>query len=157
MNLNVQAGFSTGALARRGAACYADFMKSMARIILLVVTALLLGIVPLLSAGAARAEGGNPPLVVIRFNQERVYFDQQLYSAISKAVAIKPELLLEVVSLAPSTGNAEIDRQWQAAASSHTQSVVVSLQSMGVPASRIQVSGQLQPGLRYDETHVFVR
>ena len=123
-----------------------------------LTAALLLGILPL--HGMARAEGAggaDKALVVIRFNQERVYFDQQLYSAVSKAVAAKPEVMFEVISLAPVTGQAASDAQWQSAASSHTQTVVASLQSMGVPASRIQVRGQMQPGLRYDETHVFVR
>ncbi len=37
----------------------------------------------------------SPPLVTIRFNQPRVYFDQQLYSAISKAIAVKPEVTFD--------------------------------------------------------------
>lgn len=106
---------------------------------------------------AATAAQAAEPLVIIRFNQSRVYYDQQLYKAISQAVAIKPEVMIDIVSYAPETNDPTIDRQWQQAASQHTQQVVATLNSIGVPTSRITVSGQSMAGIRYDETHVFVR
>lgn len=106
--------------------------------------------------GAAEA-GAVPPLVTIRFNQPRVYFDQQLYGAIAKAVAVKPEVTFEVVSLAPVTGNAQTDQQWQAVAGHNTRAVIRVMNQIGVPSDRIRIRGQAQPGLRYDETWVFVR
>lgn len=106
-------------------------------------------------AGAAFA--GTTPLVVVRFNQSRVYYDQQLYSAVSQAVAVKPDVMFDIVSHAPVTGDATRDAQWQATASHNTQAVVGSLQRMGVPMERMNVTGMAEPGLRYDETHVFVR
>ena len=99
------------------------------------------------AAQAQMAAESSGALVVIRFNQARVYFDQQLYGAISKAVAVKPEVEFNVVSFAPQSGNADADAKWQALASRNTQTVVSSMQQMGVPASRIHVSGQGQPGL----------
>ena len=110
-------------------------------------------------AGLAAAQGqpATPkPLVVIRFNQPHVYFDQQLYSAISQAVALKPGLMFDVVANAPATGNPSMDTQWIATASRNTQAVVASMQSMGVPLERMHVTGQTQPGLKWDETQVFV-
>lgn len=106
-------------------------------------------------AGTAES-GTTPALVTIRFNQPRVYFDQQLYSAIAKAVAIKPEVMFDVVSLAPATGNATTDKQWQAVAGHNTRAVITVMNNIGVPADRITVKGQSQAGLRYDETQVFV-
>lgn len=97
------------------------------------------------------------PLVVIRFNQARVYYDQQLYSAISQAVAAKPDVMFDVVSNAPTTGNQTIDAQWVATASRNTQAVVASMQKLGVPLSRMRITGQTQPDLRFDETQIFVR
>ncbi len=97
------------------------------------------------------------PLVVIRFNQPNVYYDQQLYTAISKAVAIKPDLMIDVVSYAPQTSSSSANEDWQELASKHTQRVVATLQQIGVPSARIHVSGTHQPGIRYDETHVYVR
>lgn len=108
----------------------------------------------LLTAAAAQA---SEPLVIIRFNQSRVYYDQQLYKAISQAVAIKPEVMIDVVSYAPETNDPTLDRQWQAAASTHTKQVISTLNNIGVPMSRITVSGQRLAGIRSDETHIFVR
>ena len=107
------------------------------------------------SVGRATVDAGEA-LVVVRFNQPRVYFDQQLYSAISKAVAIKPEVTFEVVSYAPATGNAQADQRWQSIAGRNTKAVIAAMTNMGVPMERISVTGESQAGLRYDETHVFV-
>ena len=105
--------------------------------------------------GMAEAERAQP-LVTIRFNQPRVYFDQQLYSAIQKAVAIKPGVMFDVVSLAPASGNVTTDKQWQAVAGHNTRAVITVMNNIGVPSDRITVKGQSQQGLRYDETQVFV-
>jgi len=116
----------------------------------------LLAISTMMPLGALAQTQGLQPLVVIRFNQPRVYFDQQLYGAIAKALEIKPDLTLDVVSLAPSVGNAETDKKWQSVAGRNTRTVIDAMKEMGVPMNRINVTGQSQPGLRYDETQVFV-
>ena len=105
-------------------------------------------------AGAAQAA---TPLVIIRFNQPTVHYENQLYNAVARAVAMKPDLVVDVVSYAPQTDSSSTNDDWQEAASAHTQRVVATLQQMGVPMARINVTGQSQPGLKYDETHVFVR
>jgi hypothetical protein len=110
-----------------------------------------------LTARAQTSASEAQALVVIRFNQPRVYFDQQLFSALSKALAVKPDVVFRIVSYAPVTGNDSTDARWQEVASRNTQSVLASMKNMGVPADRIEVSGQQQSGLRFDETHVFVR
>ena len=99
----------------------------------------------------------SQPLVVVRFNQPHVYFDQQLYGAIAKAVAIKPDVVFDVVSAAPATGDAATDKKWQAIAGHNTRAVINAMSGMGVPMERINVTGQSQAGLHYDETQVFVR
>jgi hypothetical protein len=96
-------------------------------------------------------------LVTIRFNQQRVYYDQQLFGAVSKAVAVKPTVTFDIIAYAPSTGNAATDTQWRQAASAHAQAVVATMQNIGVPLSRMHVSGQHMPGLKFDEVHVIAR
>lgn len=115
--------------------------------------AVALGVACMASAALAQLADDNA-LVVIRFNQARVYYDQQLYSAVSRAVAVKPAVTFEVVSYAPATGNAQMDAQWQQAASQHTQSVVSTMQNIGVPLSRMQITGQRIEGLKFDEVHI---
>ena len=97
------------------------------------------------------------PLVTIRFNQPRVYFDKQLYAAVSQAVAIKPDVTFDVVSLAPATGNPQIDAQWQQVASHNTQAVLAVMRNIGVPLGQIRVTGRSQAGLVHDETQLFVQ
>jgi hypothetical protein len=106
---------------------------------------------------SAKAQQAGTPLVVIRFNQARVYYDQQLYSAISQAVAVKPDVTFDVVSNAPSTGDSSRDEQWIETASRNTQAVVAVMKSIGVPMERMRISGQVTPGIRFDETHVYAR
>lgn len=108
------------------------------------------------TATSAVAVEGAQPLVTIRFNQPQVYFDKQLYGAIEKALAIKPDVLFDVVSFAPEGANAEATKKWQAVAGRNTRSVIAAMTGMGVPMDRISVTGQSQAGLRYDETQVFV-
>jgi hypothetical protein len=103
----------------------------------------------------SHAQVASKPLVVIRFNQPRVYYDKQLYSAISQAVAAKPDVMFEVVSNAPLTGNGSTDEQWIKTASRNTQAVVASMQTIGIPMQRMRVTGKAMPGLRYDETHIY--
>ncbi len=105
----------------------------------------------------AMAQTPQRALVILRFNQPQVYYEQPLYEAISKAVALKQTVNFDVVSYAPATGTPQIDAAWQQTASHNVQAVLGSMQRMGVPAHRIRVAGQQQPGLAYDEVHVFVR
>lgn len=118
----------------------------------------LLTVAVLLFAYVALAEvPGAKPLVVLRFNQQRVHYEQPLFQAIEKAVAVKPGVMFDVVSLAPVTGNPQNDAAWQGMASRNTQAVVASMQQMGVPMSRMAISGRQQGGLTHDEVHIFVR
>ncbi len=110
------------------------------------------------SSPVAMAEGApieRVPLVVIRFNQPSVYFDQQLYGAIAKAIEVKPDVMFDVVAMAPASGDAVRDAHWVKVASHNAQRVVASMQHMGVPMERMRVIGRIQQGLRYDETQVF--
>jgi len=109
------------------------------------------------SVRAEAAVDARIPLVTIRFNQSSVAYDQQLYGAISKAIAAKPGVMFDVVSRAPAVGDAQRDTQWQAIAGRNTRSVLAVMAQMGVPAERITVMGKVAPGLAVDETLVFVQ
>lgn len=131
-------------------------MRKMNHFLAPLFTAAILGITGL--GLPARAEGEmGAPLMTVRFNQARVYYDQQLYSAISQAVAVKPDVMFDVVSNAPLTGDSSTDSEWVNTASRNTQAVVATMQRIGVPMERMRISGQAKPGLRYDETQIFVR
>lgn len=109
--------------------------------------------------GAETPTHSAPPLVTIRFNQPQVDFEQQLYDALAQAVAAKPDLMIDLVTRAPTSGGGTTvaDKQWQATAGRNTRTVIAAMERMGVPVQRISVTGQFAPSLSYDETQVFVR
>jgi len=118
----------------------------------------LLTIAVLFFAYTALAEvPGSKPLVILRFNQPRVYYEQPLFQAVEKAVALKPSVMFDVISYAPAANNTQAEAAWQQTASRNTQAVVASMQKMGIPLSRMAISGQRQSGLTSDEVHIFVR
>jgi hypothetical protein len=96
------------------------------------------------------------PLVVIRFNQPRVMYQNQLYNAIAKAVQIKPTVFFTVVSLVPSVEDSYQSERLTAHASTQTSGVLSTLRSMGIPRDRIRVSREQTPGLRAHEVHIYV-
>lgn len=103
------------------------------------------------------ATAQSAPFMVIRFNQQRMYYEQPLYNAVAKAVAIKPEVMFDVVAVAPRTGDSEIDRAWQERSRTNVQHVVSTFNSIGVPTSRLTISYAQQDSLRFDEVHVSAR
>lgn len=98
------------------------------------------------------------PLVIVRFNKQRVRYESQLYKAISQAVKIKPNLKIALVAYIPQTGrNKAQDRQHRKISEHNLQKVAASLVKMGVPKESINLSRLSDHTLRYDEVHVFVR
>lgn len=103
-----------------------------------------------------QASASDIPLVVIRFNQDRVLYEHQLYNAIAKAVEIKPSVVFDVVSFVPKTGNRRKDEKIASHADQETSKVVGSLRKMGIPQARMHVTNESAPNLRYHEVHVYV-
>ncbi len=113
--------------------------------------ALLIGLGCSLPVEDARSQS-DVPLLVVRYNQPHIYYDKQLYSAVSKAVAIKPSVVFSLVSFVPSAGDDAVS----AAAGAQTSALVGKMQGMGVPAARIHVSNQSVNDSRYHEIYLYV-
>lgn len=99
----------------------------------------------------------SKPLVLLRFNQRSIHYEQQLFMAISRAVEVKPAVMFDVVSMVPQTHEPQRNAEWLATARYHTQEVVQSMHRMGVPPSRIRISERPERALSHDEVHLFVR
>ena len=99
----------------------------------------------------------NKPLMIIRFNQRKVYFEQQMYNAVARAVSAKPSVVFDIISYIPQSRDHEKNMRVMTKASKHLKSITDSLVKMGVPATRFSVSTKLTPGISYDEIHIFVR
>lgn len=112
-----------------------------------------------LVAGAADALAAShldTPLLVVRFNQPRVYYQQPLYNVVAKALQAKPAVVFNIVSVIPVTGNAEQDEKLNAVSQNNTGELVQTMLQMGVPQERVRVSYQ-QGGVETNEIHIFVQ
>jgi hypothetical protein len=92
-------------------------------------------------------EDGRTPLMVVRFTKGDVYYAQQLYNAVSKAVQIKPDVMFDVIALAPQGVSAE-------KVAGH---MVKNLNGIGVPAGRINVQARGNQAVAYPEVQLYVR
>lgn len=96
------------------------------------------------------------PLVIVRYNQERVYYDRQLYRAASRALEIKPGATFTVVSFVPQPASQRQQQRMQRLASKQTNQFVSDLVQMGIPRERIQVSREPVRDSRYHEIYLYV-
>lgn len=136
-------------------------IKSRLLFLLLALAALLPVLGASLPAWAQPAvvgvSGISKPLVVIRFNQRKVNYEQSLYMAVSQAVSAKPDVVFDLVSYVPNGTNPEMSQKLMSEASVHLREVADNLVRMGIPAQRLNVTSELEPSIRFDEVHVFVR
>ncbi len=105
--------------------------------------------------GAGLASGR--PFVVIRFENPGVEYEQQLYEAVSAALARSPDVAFDLVAVAPAGGTPEesVSNAEQARAS--TERVLHSLVDMGLPADRVSFSQVTDPNVQTSEVQLYVR
>ncbi len=105
----------------------------------------------------ARSYEGQP-LLVIRFNQRRVYFERALRQAVDAAERAKDTVQYEVVSYGPEvdkrrmSGERVIDQ-----AQENLRAVVEEMRQQGVDGGRIHTSTEPGDGMVTQEIHIFVR
>ena len=121
-------------------------MKASFKALLALATAIMLGTG---LASASLAVPSNTPLMVIRYNQPKVFYQRQLYNAVSRAVAIKPSVVFDVVSFTPAAAD-------KAKSSQQTSALVGDMVSVGIPQERIHVSEQPVDDSRTHEIYIYV-
>lgn len=93
----------------------------------------------------------STPLVVLRFNQPRVYYDQPLYNALTRAVQAKESVTFNIINYYPP------HPRLRQIADANFRRVLASIHQMGVPDSRLHISNEAAPDLNYSEVHIYVR
>ncbi len=93
----------------------------------------------------------STPLVVVRFNQPRVYYDQPLYNALTLAVQAKSDVRFNVINYFP------VQPGLRQMADNNFRRVLTSIRKMGVPDSRLNLRSEPAPDLNYSEVHIYVR
>ncbi len=109
------------------------------------------------SRAAASSAAGDRPLVVIRFDQPDVAYEQPLYTAVSRALERKPSATFTVMAVAPNAGSPAQVAVNTNASRQNAENVLRALTNMGLPADRVSLSATMSPDIQSNEVRVFVR
>lgn len=114
---------------------------------------------PALGAGSPRAvdTSGRRPLVVIRFDRDKVAYQQALYNAVGRVLENRPDAVFDLVAVAPGAGGPARVALNATKARRHAEAVLRSLIEMGLPPSRVAVSAKTSSNAKSNEVHLYLR
>lgn len=109
--------------------------------------------------GPARAQDttGRRPLVVIRFDRPDIPYQQALYAAVSRVLERRPDAVFDLVAVAPSGGGPARVALNSNKAQRFAEGVLRSLIDMGMPPSRVAMSGKTSTAAKNNEVHLYLR
>ncbi len=108
-------------------------------------------------AGIATDTTGRRPLVVIRFDRDTVQYQQALYNAVSRVLERRPNAVFDLVAVAPGTGGQASVALNSTKVRRSAEGVLRSLVEMGLPPSRIALSGKTSADAQTNEVHLYLR
>ncbi len=97
------------------------------------------------------------PLVVIRFADDDVAYQDALYQAVSAALERKPGALFDLVAVAPAAGSAGEVALNSSAVKRNAEDVLRSLSEMGLPADRLTLSAITAGDADVNQVRIYVR
>lgn len=109
-----------------------------------------------LSTVAAHAMSDRVALVTIRFNQQVVAYQSQLYNAVVEAVKVKPSVVFTVVGVAPTHSDSAKAQKLLENTQYYTQKVADDLLKIGVNPQQVRTSIETSPHVRDEEVKIFV-
>ncbi|MDX2027281.1 MAG: hypothetical protein SFW62_01445 [Alphaproteobacteria bacterium] len=113
------------------------------------------------AAPAATDANGMPSvgrlLVLIRYNQPTVNYEQQLSQAVGTAIERRPNAEFSVVAVSPSSGDPAELAKTQEAARRNAEAVKRSLVQLGLAPSRIIMANTQTQNAQTPEVHVYIR
>lgn len=108
-------------------------------------------------AGPASKVGSEQPLVQIRFDDKNVEFEQPLYNAVSRALDRRPNAAFDVVAVAPQSDTQAQTSLNRAKARRFAERVLRSLNEMGLPPNRVNLSATTSGNVQANQVHVYIR
>lgn len=96
-------------------------------------------------------------LVLIRFNQPNVDYQQQLSQAVGTAIERRPNAEFSVVAVAPASGDPSTLAEQQQTAKSNANEVKRALVQLGLSPSRITMANTQAQTAQSPEVHVYIR
>jgi len=109
--------------------------------------------------GPARATDTTDrrPLVVIRFDRPDVPYQQALYAAVSRVLERRPNAVFDLVAVSPIAGGPARVALNSNKAQRYAEGVLRALVEMGLPPSRVAVSGKSSAASKNNEVHLYLR
>jgi hypothetical protein len=105
----------------------------------------------------AKDTAGRRPLVVIRFDRPDIPYQQALYAAVSRVLESRPGAVFDLVAVAPNAGGAARIALNSNKAQRFAEGVLRSLIDMGLPPSRVAMSGKTGSQSKTNEVHLYLR
>jgi len=108
-------------------------------------------------AGKPMDTSGRRPLVRIRFDRDKVPYQQALYNAVGKVLERRPNAAFDLVAVAPASGGPARVALNSTKSRRHAEEVLRSLVEMGLPPARVAVSGKTASSASTNEVHLYLR
>lgn len=105
---------------------------------------------------SANATQDRIALVTIRFNQQVVVYQDQLYNAVVEAVKLKPSVAFTVVGTAPTDNDPAKAQKLLENTQYYTQKVTDDLLKIGVNPAQVRSNVQTSPNVKDEEVKIFV-
>jgi len=96
-------------------------------------------------------------LVLIRYNQPNVEYEQQLSQAVGSAIEKRPDAEFSIVAVSPSSGDPAELAKAKEAAERNAEAVRRSLVQLGLAPSRITMANTSMESAQTPEVHVYIR
>lgn len=100
---------------------------------------------------------GARPLVVIRFNDPSVAYEQPVYDAVSAALDARPGAVFAITAMSPAIGDQTTVALAANQARDSAADVRRTLVSMGLPAGRMILTADSNRSVSGSEVHIFVQ
>jgi hypothetical protein len=108
-------------------------------------------------AVSASALPGREALVVIRFNQQQVMYQDQLYNAVVQAVRTKPSVIFNVIGVAPVARDRDVSERYMQNTRYYAQKIADDLVKMGVNPQQVSFNVEASTHVQTEEVQIFVQ
>lgn len=80
------------------------------------------------------------PLMIIRFNEQEVAFQDPLYETMTKVFKAKPSAVFDIVSVSQKSSNKDKQKHYNQVAQDNANKVIQTFNDMGMPMSRLTIA-----------------
>ena len=109
------------------------------------------------SAAGQASDASGKPLIVIRFNQRHVYFQEPLKKVVNAVNDLhQPNLVYDVHSLVPQLDNELKHKREAPIADANLAGVLAELKRLGVPGSQVRVTPVVGANVTDQEIQIYV-